>query len=122
MKTEQQLLEEYTQLTKQDWKNLDRQRAIKTELDQIAKDDTKRLRVVIRRLIHNTTWTLEHAAYWALIGHGSNPVTCTMQGRVELYHFRENLRSLTKLEVNFAPADEERTLLYLEAVINATKP
>ena len=122
MKTDQQLLEEYTELINAEWKNITRKDRIKKELEANAKEDTKRLRVAIRRLIRNTTWTLEHCAYWPLINHAERPVTSRLQGRLELYHFRENPRSLMKMEINFDPADEERTLLYLESIINSTNP
>ena len=122
MKTDQQLLEEYTELINDDWKKLDRKACIKTAIETNNKEDSKRLRVALRRLVRNTKWTIEKCAYWPLINHSTRPVTATMQGSVELYHFRENPRSLAILDVSFDPADEERTLLYLESIINATKP
>lgn len=122
MKTDRQLLEEYTDPINDDWKKMERKARIKTAIETNNKEDSKRLRVALRRLVRNTKWTIERCSYWPNINHSTRPVTATMQGTVELYHFRENPRSLSKLEVSFAPTDEERTLLYLEAIINATKP
>lgn len=121
MKTDKQLLVEYTKLMNSDWKSRSRQSQIREELASRAKGDTKRLRVAIRRLIRSTAWTLEDCHYWPLIDHGKRPVAATMHGRIELRHFRENPRSSNKMEVRFSPADEERTLRYLKAIIDATK-
>ena len=122
MKTDQQLLEEYTELLNGEWQRESRRRSLNKAIEDNNKEDSKRLRVALRRLVRNTTWTIEKCSYWPLINHSNRPVTATMQGTVELYHFRENPRSLTTLEISFAPVDEERTLLYLESIINATKP
>lgn len=120
-KTNKELLDEYTHLQKDRWQRHHREFQIRKALEANAKDDTRRLRTALRRLIHNSSWTIESAHYWPLLNHAERPVKCTMRGRVELYHARENPRSLTKLEVNFSPSDEHRTLLYFAAIINATK-
>ena len=122
MKTDQQLLEEYTEIINDDWKKLNRRACIKTAIETNNKEDSKRLRVALRRLVRNTKWTIEKCAYWPLFNHSTRPVTATMRGSVELYHFRENPQSFAILDVSFDPADEERTLLYLESIINAKKP
>jgi hypothetical protein len=122
MKTDQQLLDEYTQLLTGEHKRTVRQREILKEIEQNGKDDSKRLRVAIRRIVRDTKWTIEKCSYWPLINHSKRPVTATMQGTLELYHFRENPRGMTKLEINFNPSNEECTLLYVEGIINSTKP
>jgi hypothetical protein len=121
MKSNQELLEEYTSILNAEWQNNSRKNRIRKELESSAKEDSKRLRVAIRRLIRNTKWTLEKCSYWHLIHHGDRPVTAKLQGSVELFHFRENPRALTRIELSFDPTDEERTLLYLRSIIHTTK-
>lgn len=121
MKTDRQLLEEYTALMKGEYQRETRRREILKEIKANNREDSKRLRVALRRLVRNSEWTIEQCEYHPIIDHRPRPVTAHMIGTIELYHFRSSPKSLTKFNLSFSPIDEERTLLYLEAIINATK-
>lgn len=79
-----ELLVDYSRLTADTWRITDQLHAIRNKLDEHCRLATLQLRKEIRRIIRKSGWHLVTAHFRAHILHGTDPVTHTVTGFVEL--------------------------------------
>jgi len=87
METKDSILLAYTAIINDDWRKLTIKRKLIESLDEANKKDTRRIRSALSRIVKGTDWTIEQCKYWTMIDHSTRPVTSSIQGKIELYHF-----------------------------------
>jgi hypothetical protein len=98
-----ELLEAYTKANNSHLQIHRQMHGIKTQLNESIKERSSELRKTVAKIVRGTEWATEEAKYWLSIGHGTQPVTCSIHGHVKLWRGSKE-RGRCEMEFNFAPA------------------
>ena len=97
-----ELLEAYTKANNSHLQIHRQMHGIKTQLNDGVKERSSELRKTVAKIVRGTEWATEEAKYWLSIGHGTQPVTCSIHGYVKLWRGSKE-RGRCEMEFDFAP-------------------
>lgn len=97
-----ELLEAYTKAHNSHCKILHQKDHIEAQLDEAIKEQSRKLRKTVARIVRGSGWVIDDAKYWHLIAHGTQPVTSSIRGYVKVLSWSKEC-GRCNMEFDFTP-------------------